>query len=210
MTDRVFEPKRKKKKGKESSAEKNAEYYVPYKPTNHYSERGLEVEKSAFEQQAAGEILDLTGDEMKTLKNNTKQMKWDRKKKKFVNMTGKETHKKRIKTESGVWIPATYKSDLYKKWKQRQKVDSRDADDDSDAELSKEKLNRNMPHFKKYKKSGKVKGPEGKPPKKELRSKEEIVKQRKRKQKIEFQQKRRQLEKSKRKTRLQKSSKRKR
>ena len=30
--------------------------------------------------------------------------------------------KKKIKTESGVWIPASYKSDRYKKWKQRSRV----------------------------------------------------------------------------------------
>ena len=29
---------------------------------------------------------------------------------------------KKIKTESGVWIPASYKSDRYKKWKQRSRV----------------------------------------------------------------------------------------
>ena len=30
--------------------------------------------------------------------------------------------KKKIKTESGVWIPASYKSDRYAKWKQRSKL----------------------------------------------------------------------------------------
>ena len=29
---------------------------------------------------------------------------------------------KKIKTESGVWIPASYKSDRYKKWKQRSRL----------------------------------------------------------------------------------------
>ena len=29
---------------------------------------------------------------------------------------------KKIKTESGVWIPASYKSDRYKKWKQRSRI----------------------------------------------------------------------------------------
>lgn len=38
----------------------------------------------------------------------------DRKRKKFINLAG--TMKKRVKTENGTWIDATYKSDRYKEW----------------------------------------------------------------------------------------------
>ena len=47
-------------------------------------------------------------------------MRWDNKKKKYVRADA--TDKKKIKTESGVWIPASYKSNRYAKWKERSKL----------------------------------------------------------------------------------------
>lgn len=38
----------------------------------------------------------------------------DRKKKKFVGKSGNQGKNKKIKTESGQWISASYKSDAYK------------------------------------------------------------------------------------------------
>ena len=48
------------------------------------------------------------------------QMRWDAKKKKYVRADVND--KKKIKTESGVWIPASYKSNRYAKWKERSKL----------------------------------------------------------------------------------------
>ena len=42
----------------------------------------------------------------------------------FQDQTGKK-----IKTESGVWIPASYKSDRYAKWKERSKVSQMQEED---------------------------------------------------------------------------------
>ena len=47
-------------------------------------------------------------------------MRWDAKKKKYVRADVND--KKKIKTESGVWIPASYKSNRYAKWKERSKL----------------------------------------------------------------------------------------
>ena len=48
----------------------------------------------------------------------------DRKRKKFVGSSSEEQKKsKRIKTESGQWIKASYKSDVYKKWKDKHKIE---------------------------------------------------------------------------------------
>lgn len=44
-----------------------------------------------------------------------------------------DTKKRKILTESGVWIPATYKTDRYERWKGKSKVDHIEAaSDDSD------------------------------------------------------------------------------
>ncbi len=49
----------------------------------------------------------------------------DRKRKKFVGPSSEEQKKsKRIKTESGQWIKASYKSDVYQKWKHKHKIES--------------------------------------------------------------------------------------
>uniref|UniRef100_A0AAZ1XSG2 RNA helicase n=1 Tax=Oreochromis aureus TaxID=47969 RepID=A0AAZ1XSG2_OREAU len=92
-------PKTKKKR----QSGKDEEYYIPYRPKDFDSERGLSLggEGSAFEQQASSAVLDLMGDEGDRLNQQKKMMKWDRKKKRFVRETGKEDQKKKIKTDSG-------------------------------------------------------------------------------------------------------------
>ena len=45
-------------------------------------------------------------------------MVWDKKSKKYVRV---QDDKKRVKTESGVYIAATYKTNRYAKWKERSK-----------------------------------------------------------------------------------------
>lgn len=42
-----------------------------------------------------------------------------------------DTRKGKIKTESGKWIPATFKSNRYAQWKEKSKIDQ---DDDADEE----------------------------------------------------------------------------
>lgn len=49
----------------------------------------------------------------------------DRKRKKFVGESEKEALKKRkIRTESGQWIQASYKSGVYQEWKDKHKIDT--------------------------------------------------------------------------------------
>lgn len=40
----------------------------------------------------------------------------------------------KIRTESGAWISASFKSNRYQQWKDKSKIDSRDNDDDDDEE----------------------------------------------------------------------------
>ncbi|NXG77067.1 DDX54 helicase, partial [Baryphthengus martii] len=136
----VVGQKRKRGRGGEDSARKkqqqlaqrDEEFYVPYRPKDFESERGLSVggEGSAFEQQAAGAVLDLMGDENHNLNKNKQLLKWDRKKKRFVGQTGQED-KKKVRTESGRYISSSYKNNLYEKWKQKYKVDERDDDEEA-------------------------------------------------------------------------------
>uniref|UniRef100_A0A669ELA0 ATP-dependent RNA helicase DDX54 n=1 Tax=Oreochromis niloticus TaxID=8128 RepID=A0A669ELA0_ORENI len=66
-------PKTKKKR----QSGKDEEYYIPYRPKDFDSERGLSLggEGSAFEQQASSAVLDLMGDEGDRLNQQKKMMK---------------------------------------------------------------------------------------------------------------------------------------
>uniref|UniRef100_A0A8B9EGY7 ATP-dependent RNA helicase DDX54 n=1 Tax=Anser cygnoides TaxID=8845 RepID=A0A8B9EGY7_ANSCY len=165
------------RKKPQQAVQRDEEFYVPYRPKDFESERGLSVggEGSPFEQQAAGAVLDLMGDENHNLNRSKQLLKWDRKKKRFVGQTGQE-EKKKVRTESGRYISGSYKSNLYEKWKQKHKVDDRD-DDDEDI--------RGREQFKGKHKRGHGEYPRPRQPaaqgkvRSELKNKQQILKQRK-------------------------------
>ncbi|XP_061865939.1 ATP-dependent RNA helicase DDX54 [Colius striatus] len=186
----VVGQKRKRGRGGEDGArkkpqqpvQKEEDFYIPYRPKDFESERGLSVggEGSPFEQQAAGAVLDLMGDENHNLNKSKQLLKWDRKKKRFVGQTGQED-KKKVRTESGRYISSSYKNNLYEKWKQKHKVDERDEDEED---------GRGREQFRGKRRRGQGAGP-GQPPaqgraRSELRSKQQILKQRKKAAKQRF------------------------
>uniref|UniRef100_A0A6Q2ZA50 ATP-dependent RNA helicase DDX54 n=1 Tax=Esox lucius TaxID=8010 RepID=A0A6Q2ZA50_ESOLU len=88
---------------------RDEENYIPYRPKDFNSERGLTLgaEGTAFEQQASTAVLDLMGDEGERLNQ-------DRKRKRFVKESGKEADKKnKIRTESGQMVNNKNKKNLY-------------------------------------------------------------------------------------------------
>ncbi|KAF1608427.1 ATP-dependent RNA helicase DDX54, partial [Eudyptes chrysolophus] len=184
----VVGQKRKRGRGGEDGARKkpqqpvqrDEDFYIPYRPKDFESERGLSVggEGSPFEQQAAGAVLDLMGDENHNLNKSKQLLKWDRKKKRFVGQTGQED-KKKVRTESGRYISSSYKNNLYEKWKQKYKVDERDEDEED--ERGREQFRGKHRHRH---------GP-GQPPaqgrvRSELKNKQQILKQRKKVAKQRF------------------------
>ncbi|XP_076868105.1 ATP-dependent RNA helicase DDX54 [Brachyhypopomus gauderio] len=121
------------KKNRQSG--RDEDFYIPYRPKDFDSERGLSIasEGNTFEQQASSAVLDLMGDESNSLNQHKTIMKWDRKKKRFVRDTGKEDKKNKIKTESGQVVSAKKKKkSFYEEWKKKYKVD--DTVSDSDGE----------------------------------------------------------------------------
>ncbi|XP_052545569.1 ATP-dependent RNA helicase DDX54 [Tympanuchus pallidicinctus] len=154
-------------------AQRDEDFYIPYRPKDFESERGLSVggEGSAFEQQAAGAVLDLMGDEGHNLNRSKQLLKWDRKKKRFVGQTGQE-EKKKVRTESGRYISSSYKNNLYEKWKQKNKVDERDEDEDNQGGREQYRGKHKRGHApQRPPTQGKVRS--------ELKNKQQILKQRK-------------------------------
>ncbi|NWI02123.1 DDX54 helicase, partial [Tichodroma muraria] len=168
------------RKKPQQPAQQDEDFYIPYRPKDFESERGLSVggEGSAFEQQAAGAVLDLMGDENHNLNKSKQLLKWDRKKKRFVGQTGQED-KKKVRTESGRYISSSYKNNLYEKWKQKYKVDERD--EDEEGPRSKEQF-----RGKHRRGHGPTQPPAQGRVRSELKNKQQILKQRKKAAKQRF------------------------
>ncbi|XP_005109099.1 ATP-dependent RNA helicase DDX54 [Aplysia californica] len=109
---------------------KDKENFIEYRPSDYASERGLSIANN-FEREAAGAVLDFTNEDDEG-NNDKKKRKWDRKRKKFVTENDEGGKKKKIKTESGNWISASYKSNAYVEWRNRSKRGDYDDDDDGD------------------------------------------------------------------------------
>jgi len=115
-----------KRRRKKNRKEVDKEFFIPYQPPDFKREKGLEIQ--SFERQTNEAVMDLTNDDGTQIRGPTIQKtKWDRKKKKFVTVG--QTDTKKIKTESGQWIQASYKTDVYKKWLNKSKITDRDLPD---------------------------------------------------------------------------------
>uniref|UniRef100_A0A3B5BBV9 ATP-dependent RNA helicase DDX54 n=1 Tax=Stegastes partitus TaxID=144197 RepID=A0A3B5BBV9_9TELE len=128
------EERPKNKKSRQTG--KDDEYYIPYRPKDFNSERGLSLggEGTAFEQQASSAVLDLMGDEGDRFNQHKKIMKWDRKRKRFVRESGKEDQKKKIRTDGGQVISNNKnRKNFYEEWKKKYKID--DGGSGSDGEM---------------------------------------------------------------------------
>jgi len=118
------------KKNRETG--RDEEFYIPYRPKDFDSERGLSMtgEGTTFEQQASTAVFDLMGDENATLTQHKSIMRWDRKRKRFVRDTGKEDQKKKVRLENGQVVSTHKKKNHYEQWKKKNKMD--DDGNDSD------------------------------------------------------------------------------
>ncbi|CAK6959515.1 ATP-dependent RNA helicase DDX54 [Scomber scombrus] len=110
------QPKNKKSK----PTGKDEDYYIPYRPKDFNSERGLGL---GGEGQHEGDRL-----------NQHKQiMKWDRKRKRFVRETGKEDQKKKLRLDGGQVIQnKKNKKNFYEEWKKKYRVDDGGAGSDGE------------------------------------------------------------------------------
>lgn len=131
-------PKRKAKREKkfprsETNIFKDKEHYIPYFSKDKLTEEGLAI--NSFAKEASQAEFSVVGDTHETQRFVKQLQRWDRKKKKMVNVDDPRAGK--IRTEHGVWIPASYKTDRYAKWKEREKVEEQmEKEQDSDNEMS--------------------------------------------------------------------------
>jgi ATP-dependent RNA helicase DDX54/DBP10 len=81
-------------------------------------------ENPSFDTQANGITFDLGGDdENPTRSQRPSALRWDRKHKRFVKGDGVGAdNKKLVKTESGVRLPASFRSGVYDEWKAKSRM----------------------------------------------------------------------------------------
>ncbi|XP_063906529.1 ATP-dependent RNA helicase DDX54 [Zophobas morio] len=143
--------------------------FIPYLPADRHTEEGLAVNN--FQNEATKVQLDLTLDSEDAMRKNAQTKKWDRKKKKMVAVQDQRTGK--IRTESGVWIPATYKSNRYAQWKEKSKITNESDDENENTSQSRLQTQPNT-HWAKHNKKLKLKQR-----KSELKTTDQILKARK-------------------------------
>lgn len=176
----VIDPTEKKKRKKSKSDPEGHsmksfrdENYIPHTASDFYGEKGLGLGLNSFEKDVSGAVMDIEADEEEGMRTAKAIKKWDRKRKNFV---GEDGNTKKIRTESGVRIPATYKKNIYQEWLRRNRMDVPGSDD---REENGTKLGHNKG------KKGKSFGKKGKTARgSELKSKEQILKARHRKEKM--------------------------
>ncbi|KAH8416322.1 hypothetical protein KR222_008275, partial [Zaprionus bogoriensis] len=136
--DALYTDKPKKKKQRKEQV-KDTENYIPYQSADKHTEDGLAI--NSFERQARNAEFSVVD------RNRTQEMqhkpglkKWDRIKKKMVSVQDPRANK--IRTESGAWIPASFKTGRYSEWKEKSKIEEQlqrenaDSDDENFKPLS--------------------------------------------------------------------------
>lgn len=107
---------------KERKSVKDEEYYLSYRPKDDNTEKGYAVhagEGSQFTESAHKATMDIVADDELGLKLQKKATVWDSKTHKFKKEQIGSDNKKRIKTENGTLVAATFKSDRYEKWQKK-------------------------------------------------------------------------------------------
>ncbi|EPQ57229.1 DEAD-domain-containing protein, partial [Gloeophyllum trabeum ATCC 11539] len=119
----VFEVSSKKKGKEKASSFRDEEFYMSHYQTGAETEKGYSLRDGAsFVEQARNATFDLTNDEGLAAQKRM-QLTWDKKKKKFIKGAGEGADNvKLVKTESGVRLPATYRSGRFDEWKAKSKV----------------------------------------------------------------------------------------
>ncbi|RPD59945.1 ATP-dependent RNA helicase DBP10 [Lentinus tigrinus ALCF2SS1-6] len=119
----VFDTASKKSKAGKGNF-RDEEFYMSHYQKDADTEKGYSLRDGAsFAEQARNVAFDLTGDEASAQDRQRRELKWDKKKKRFVKGTGEGADNvKLVKTESGVKLPVTYRSGRFDEWKAKSRV----------------------------------------------------------------------------------------
>ncbi|QEU58153.1 Dbp10 [Kluyveromyces lactis] len=95
-------------------------YLSHFAPTSDIQDKQLQI-SSGFTNDASNAAFDLANDDKVQVHKQTATVKWDKKRKKYVNTQGLD-NKKYIIGESGQKIPASFRSGKYQEWSKARKI----------------------------------------------------------------------------------------
>ncbi|KHJ79478.1 DBP10CT domain protein [Oesophagostomum dentatum] len=104
-----------------------AQHFVAYSSADYQS-----VENVGFARQADGATVEIFADDDKGLYRQKNAKRWDRYKKRFVGASEDVPDNKKIRTEDGTWLSASYRTGRYEDWKKKQKLGYEKNDEDGD------------------------------------------------------------------------------
>ena len=119
----------------------------------------------------------MTGDDDTEMRKRKSVTVWDKKSKKYVKV---QDDKKRIKTESGVYISATYKTNRYARWKEKSKLAQQQetGEEDEEERRGTKRPNTRLPDSHPAMKKAKMAVRVGRKNKNEIQRPEQIMKKR--------------------------------
>lgn len=104
-------------KNKKDKRGKDAEFYLSYRPQDADTEVGYAVhsgeQDSNFVQNARQASMEMVADDPDEMKKKKGDLRWDSHKHQFTRDTIGSDNKKRIRTENGTVVLATFKADRY-------------------------------------------------------------------------------------------------
>ncbi|KAI0316257.1 DEAD-domain-containing protein [Amylostereum chailletii] len=102
---------------------RDSDFYMSHYQKGADTEKGYSLRDGAsFIEQARNATFDLAGDEGRADQKRA-NLSWDKKKKKFIKGDGAGAdNMKMVKTESGIKLPATYRSGRFDEWKAKSHV----------------------------------------------------------------------------------------
>ncbi|WFD36530.1 RNA helicase [Malassezia cuniculi] len=103
---------------------KDPTFYMSYEQQGASAERGYSLGRS-FADEAKGATMDVAGDDVGPGGHVTRigSQRWDPKKKRFIKGDGAgANNEKMIRTESGLRLPASFRSGRYDQWRKEQRV----------------------------------------------------------------------------------------
>uniref|UniRef100_A0A1I7USR2 RNA helicase n=1 Tax=Caenorhabditis tropicalis TaxID=1561998 RepID=A0A1I7USR2_9PELO len=157
-------------------------HYIPYTSSDHVAERQLALDKVDFARQAEGASVDIIMDDDRGMYQQKHGQRWDRRLKKYVGLSGNEPANKKIRTEDGTWLPASYKTGKYEEWKQKQKIGFKKNDGEEDGDGGGQE---DYGRKRKWKDTPSSRGGKGGPKHSELKNKDQILKGRRKQEKLE-------------------------
>ncbi|KAJ3264816.1 ATP-dependent RNA helicase ddx54 [Chytriomyces hyalinus] len=122
---------KKRKRSDKPATFRDEEFYMSHFQKDAATEKGYALNNTVsqttgladnFAERATDITVDMTGDDEDGLKKKKGNLVWDKKNRRFTRPTVGADNLKRIKTDSGASIPASFKTDRFEQWQKKTRI----------------------------------------------------------------------------------------